>query len=174
MFDIVEPELKVKMKAKLIDPAVYITKTTFFFGFVGALIGTALLAPFADTITHHPFQFPNTLYMLLIGYLIMGVPIAASTGLIYGLCLTIFDVSVRHRFGLAFASGLCPPLAFVASGYMWNPRTPMDSLIVLSALMLFTVSSSLMTAWAHRKAERRFRFLKTTTPGNIGRRSSEL
>jgi hypothetical protein len=101
--------------------------------------------------------------MLLLGYLVVGMPIAAFTGLLYGICLAFFRQDSVGRALSAIGCGIAPSVLFIAIFNIWNLKGYSDSVIVVFPLMLFTGFSSLVTAWIHRKAELRFKFLRANT-----------
>ena len=136
----------------------------FFFLFVGGLVGTTFTLPFVETLAHRPFGFPESLLMMLLGYVLLGMPIAGLTGLLYGVWLAACHDSPKGRYVKAAGCGILPPLLLAIFGLVWNPRTPAVSLFVVACLMLFTAGSSLITAWIHSKTERRFAFFRLAEP----------
>lgn len=149
------------MSIRYFDRAFYVAKTTFFFLFVGGLVGTTFTLPFVETLTHRPFSFPESLLMMLLGYVVMGMPVAGFTGFLYGICLAAYRPAVVGRYFAAIACGVAPSLLLVAWAEIWNSERLGDSWVVLVCLTLFTGGSSLITAWIHRKSEQRlslFRF----------------
>lgn len=152
------------MKKNIIDLAFYATKTMFFFLFVGGLVGTLLTIPFVEMLTFRPFRFPRSVEYMLVGYIIIGIPVATFTGLLYGIGLALYPLRSWGRTILAIGCGIAPAaLAIVFGGLGRSPWKPPDiGEIVLKAFcyMLFTGFSSLVTAWIHRKAELRFKFLR--------------
>jgi hypothetical protein len=151
---------KNAMKTTLIDSAAYVAKTMFFFLFVGGLVGTTLTTPFVETLTHRPFSFPVSLLLMLLGYVVMGMPVAAFTGLFYGVVISVSRPDYLRRAFAAIGCGMLPPMMLVAVGYIWESRDIKGSVMVALSVMLFTGLSSLITAWLHWKAEMRFEFFQ--------------
>lgn len=147
------------VKGSLIDSAFYAAKTTFFYLFVGGLVGTIFTLPFVETITHRPFRIPDSLFSMLIGYIVIGMPVAALAGLLYGIRLAISQPTAVGRYLSAAICGMVPSLIFAALGVIWNPRSPVgESLIIVTCVAVFTGLASLVTGWIHHKAERRLKF----------------
>lgn len=146
----------------MLNKILYIVKTTFFFLFVGGLIGTTLTLPFAETLTHHPFRIPETLYMLLLGYVLIGMPVASLTGVLYGTFLATCKLANARRTLCAFGFGTVPPLLFVVFVHIYENGAKRDFDLSLAAiLMLFTGFSSLATARVHTIVERKFSFFRS-------------
>ena len=150
------------MKESILDSASHVAKTVIFFLFVGGLVGTVFTVPFVEELSHRPFRIPDSLYILLLGYIVVGMPVAAFTGFLYGIGLAFFLPNSLSRTILAIGCGIVTAMVIVAIWDIWNPRNLADSMIMISSLMLFSGFSSLVTAWIHRKAELRFNFLHAT------------
>lgn len=148
------------MKPPILDSASYAATTMSFFLFVGGFIGTLLTLPFVQMLTHRPFRVPESLFMLLLGYLVVGMPVAALTGLLYGICSAFFQRDSVGRALSAIGCGIVPSVLFMTIFNIWNPKESRNSLIVVCCLMLFTGFASLVTAWVHWQAELRFEFLR--------------
>ena len=149
------------MNVKLIDSAAYAAKTLFFFLFVGGLVGTVFALPFTETLTHRPFRMPDSLFMMLFGYVLVGMPVAGSAGLLYGIRLALSPAGPAARYLSAAVCGTAPSAALAVFAYASNPRSPADSLLVAVFTMLFTGLSAAATARIHLAAERRFGFFRT-------------
>lgn len=148
------------MKGSLIDSAFYAAKTMFFYLFVGGLVGTIFTLPFVETITHRPFRIPDSLFSMLIGYIVIGMPVAALAGFLYGIRLAISRPTAMGRYLSAAICGMVPSFLLAAADLIWNPRSPFEeSVVILTWLALFTGLASVVTGWIHHKAERRLKFL---------------
>ena len=149
------------MNGKLVDSAAYAAKTLFFFLFVGGLVGTVFALPFTEALTHRPFRMPDGLFMMLFGYVLVGMPVAGSAGLLYGIRLAVSPAGPAARYLSAAICGTVPSAALAVFAYASNPRSPADALLLGACTMLFTGLSAAATARIHLAAERRFRFFRT-------------
>lgn len=152
-----------------IDIAAFISKTTIFYLFVGALVGTVFTIPFFELISHRAFKFPESLNSLLLGYLIFGMPVAGITGLIYGVLCSISrrngdQASLWLNVPAAISGATLPSIFFMAS--IFDDRHGfLETLRPFFYLAIFAVVCSVVTAWLHCRASNRFQFLRLKLSG---------
>lgn len=148
------------MNKNLIDACAYAAKTFLFFLLIGALVGSILIVPFLETLTHRPLTIPNSLFTLMLGYVVVGMPFAGITGLLYGIRLAVSRHDSTSRYSAAFACGLFPSALMNIYSYVSNPKVLTEIPLVLASTMLFTGLSAMATSWIHQRAEQKLNFLR--------------
>jgi hypothetical protein len=154
------------MTYKKIDITAFLSTTTLFFLFIGGLVGSIFSIPFLETLTHKIFRSPGDLALtILFGYLIVGMPIAGITGLLYGVLCLIRGKNLGQTCqwfnGPALISGATLPSIFcVITAYQEHRHGFLETLRPFFYLVIFAVVCSVVTAWLHCRASNRFAFLR--------------
>jgi hypothetical protein len=158
------------MTYKKIDIAAFISTTTVFFLLIGGLVGSIFSIPFLETITHKTFRSPSDLALtVLLGYLIVGMPVAGITGFLYGILCLFRGKNEGHACHClnvsALISGTTLPTIFgMIIAYQERHHGFVESLRPFLYVTTFSVICAVVTAWLHCRASNRFAFFRLKTP----------